>query len=282
MIDLHIHTTFSDGRKTLEEVLHEAEDLGLKAISITDHDRVDAYKVLENPKIREIFNGKIIPGVEISTVVDGTYVHILGYGIEYRQIEDKMNRTADENMKLMLEMIKRKIDSFGFDLDISKNSILEMQRQIVSLVEDQPNKFPIPIDLTTRTDGMSKGNVLWWQHLSNKNSILHVDYSDMYYNVDEVIHMIRSCGGVAVLAHPAQYYGDKENVINALIGKIDGIECYHYSATPEYREHLIETCRENGLLVTGSDYHGLSNPPGSQNVPDELSEQFVARGIKSI
>jgi len=277
MIDLHMHTMFSDGRRTLEEILVEAENLGLTAISITDHETISANKELEKPEVRKLFSGKILPGVEITTVIDGTMVHVLGYGIDWRKIKPKMRTMSQaEVMQLLFLAIKNKIDSFGFDIDVKDKSVFDIQKDVIELIDKYPEKFP-QIDLTPQNKGMTKGNVLWWQHLYNKNSILHIDINHIFSTPDEVINMIRSSGGKVILAHPAQYYGDKENVIKFMLDKqIDGIECYHYSATPEYRDYLIEFCKKNNLMITGgSDYHGsVLGALGSQNVPDELLNQF--------
>ena len=78
MIDLHIHTTYSDGTKTVKEILKQAEDLKLDYISITDHDKCDAYEELKDINISEFYSGKIIKGIEIKCFYKGSTIEVLG------------------------------------------------------------------------------------------------------------------------------------------------------------------------------------------------------------
>ena len=82
MIDLHMHTKHSDGDHELSDVLRMCEAENLTAISITDHDTVEAYTELENPATRSLFSGHIIPGVEISALCHNIPIEILGYGVD--------------------------------------------------------------------------------------------------------------------------------------------------------------------------------------------------------
>ena len=88
MIDLHIHTIHSDGTASVSEVLAESERLGLKAISITDHNTVDAYKEIEDNDLRKSFSGKIIIGVELAAIVGGIEIEVLGYNIDWRKMDE--------------------------------------------------------------------------------------------------------------------------------------------------------------------------------------------------
>jgi len=89
MIDLHMHTKYSDGTWSVEETLRKAQKIGLNTISITDHDSVAAHRELaDNDAYKSIFTGKIIPGVEFSTSYDGVAVHMLAYDFDYTKLED--------------------------------------------------------------------------------------------------------------------------------------------------------------------------------------------------
>ena len=82
MIDLHTHTNNSDGNISVTNLLKEAEKLKLDYISITDHNNIDAYKELQSKKIRNLFSGKIIPGIEITTSFNGEIIEVLGYNFD--------------------------------------------------------------------------------------------------------------------------------------------------------------------------------------------------------
>ena len=87
MIDLHIHTTYSDGTDSVEELLKKAEDNQLEVISITDHDEVGSYFELEkDKKLRNLYSGKIIIGAELKTVWNRVPIEILAYGIDYKKL----------------------------------------------------------------------------------------------------------------------------------------------------------------------------------------------------
>ena len=88
MIDLHIHTTYSDGSDEPEEVLIKAEQSGLEYISITDHDSLGAYLKLKTLKVSEYFTGKIIPGCEFSVVHNKMPIEVIGYGIDFDVINE--------------------------------------------------------------------------------------------------------------------------------------------------------------------------------------------------
>ena len=82
MIDLHMHTVYSDGTNTCKEILEKAKKNNLSYISITDHNNCGVYKELVNPEIRNIFKGKIIRGVELNTKILGIPIEILGYDVD--------------------------------------------------------------------------------------------------------------------------------------------------------------------------------------------------------
>ena len=106
MIDLHMHTKYSDGSDSVEEILKKAENKKIEVISITDHDSVNAYYELdENPKLKELYSGKIITGIEMMSSYRGVSIEVLGYGIDYKNIKipkidiEEIQKNILENMK---------------------------------------------------------------------------------------------------------------------------------------------------------------------------------------
>ena len=98
MIDLHMHTKYSDGTWSVEETLRKAQKIGLNTISITDHDSVAAHRELaENDAYKSIFTGNIIPGVEFSTSYDGVAIHMLAYDFDYTKLEDFLDKRYHQN-----------------------------------------------------------------------------------------------------------------------------------------------------------------------------------------
>ena len=103
MIDLHLHTTYSDGADTLIEVLKKAEYLELEYISITDHDSCEAYKELEKLNVQEYFKGTIIKGVEIKCAYNKRLIEVLGYNVDTDIINQYMERFHEEYSKSKLQ-----------------------------------------------------------------------------------------------------------------------------------------------------------------------------------
>lgn len=87
MIDLHMHTTYSDGTESCTTVLKKCQEKNLNYISITDHNTALAYKELETLDVKSLFSGKIVPGIELNTKALNIPIEILGYGIDYQKNE---------------------------------------------------------------------------------------------------------------------------------------------------------------------------------------------------
>ncbi len=104
MIDLHIHTSYSDGTDSLEAILKKAETQKLEIISITDHDKIDSYYELEkNPQLRTLFSGKIIIGSELKAIYKDVNIEVLAYGIDYKKIAiPKINNLKIQNNELKI------------------------------------------------------------------------------------------------------------------------------------------------------------------------------------
>ena len=262
-VDLHLHTKHSDGRQSVEELLDICEDAELDIISITDHDCVDAYGVLKDEKVRQRFSGRIIPGVEISTVYEGVLVHVLGYGIDVDKITLSMRHISSEDtVAFRKREIETKFKEWGINFESTAPQTVEQIREIVTFFEENPNelsKIPEKIDLSPRGGKTSIG-VLFWNYINNRNSCMFIDFGKLYSSFDEAIEIIHMADGKAVLAHPAQYLEFSDIVLDYAKDKVDGVEVYHYSANEDWRDKLLKYAELNNLFVTGgSDYHGGLN-----------------------
>ena len=272
MIDMHIHTTLSDGILTLEETLMEAERLGLKCISITDHNVVDAYELLQDPKIRNLFSGKILKGIEISSFTKNCYVHILGYGFDWEMLKAQIKVPNINDMNdYYREQAQKRFRELNIDIDVSKT---ESWAECLVIITENMDKLPIDFMFNSPylDDIMSS---LWWKMMTDKNSTLIHGLEKVYPRSSAAIKLIRDCGGKAILAHPEQYYDQADIVLEYLKDKIDGIECFHWSATPEQSKKLADFCKENNLLITGgTDNHGRGRELGALAIPEYVLSQF--------
>ena len=280
-IDLHIHTVASaDGEFSPQEIIQLAKKAQLQAIAITDHDSVQA---VEEALYWGQKNGiEVIPGCEFSSGYGKKWLHVLGYFIDYhhpdikqwcKRIETGRRENADAQIAKLREA--------GFYLE--KDKVLE------NGVQPMPMSYSRAIFSDPRNDN----HPLLDRYRSQKNPILNfcVDWivTGRPYNapqhiseVKDVICLIKQCGGVPVLAHPAVTLGMEEDALisDFLAAGLRGIEVYTTWHSEEEERHYAQFCEQKGVLRTcGSDFHGKKNKPHIRigqvkNNSDEVVEQL--------
>lgn len=267
MIDLHMHTNYSDGTDSVQELLEKAENKKLEIISITDHDSVDAYSDLEKSEIRNLFSGKIIVGVELKAHYNGMPVEILGYGIDYKSIKIPKANLYDLQVKTLEELkIRAKKLGLIFDKDINVSKT-DPKRKFASfalaeeLLKYDENK-PIILSIGPMFDTASFYRI----HTSNKNSVFYYDESKDSISLEEAINIIHNAGGIAILAHPLVYPFDNPNKLEAIEiilqnYDLDGLECDYSLFSEDERSKLKElVTKYNKYMSGGTDYHAKSKP----------------------
>ena len=264
MIDLHMHTSYSDGTDTLEELLINSKKANLNVISITDHNSCLAYYEMKEKNLANIYDGKIIVGCEFTTSFDNQLIEVLGYGIDYKKIQAFMDEyyTKDfENkvsFKIYNRLLKRVLD-LGLKCDIENIELNKdfLERSIaIELFKYPENKEILKEDIWDNfSDFYRKG-------LTNPNSELFLNYPEFKPSLSYIIDIIHKSGGKAFLAHPYQY---KVNEMDKFLNKIydendlDGIECFYTTFSEKQIGHLINFAKSRNLLISGgSDYHGTN------------------------
>lgn len=269
MTDLHMHTIHSDGSDDVETLLKNAESKKLNLISITDHNSVQAYKVLKNPKIRKSFSGEILPGAEFSTSINGETIEILGYGIDPDKTESFIDESYLSGADLQLnrfDKIYRRYTELGLKIN-------------VSIHDFNPNTmFARPFiykDITRNKENLKffKYSESFYNYDSyirresnNPESLMYVSESDFQPTPNKVIDAIHNAGGLAFIAHMFLYSEKIHGDINRIISEYnpDGFECYYSKFSESQTKNILKICRDNNLLISGgSDYHG-SNRPGTE------------------
>lgn len=287
IIDLHIHSTYSDGSKTVKEILVEAQCLGLSTISFTDHETCDAYKELEQINTKDYFSGNIISGIELKSQYKGIVLDILGYGINCEMIgkyleESYKNITRAKIQELQLEEF--------YELGLKNKLTL---RPIHELNWDKSKDWASIVfynELKSHLENKSKvAPDLWEDFKSFRNNHYHIKGDTFYINmakyypkIEKIIDIIHKSGGKAFIAHIYQYkeIEDKILELKEIISKynIDGIECYHSIFSNTESENLLKFTKSHNLLISGgSDYHGINKPDislgfgkGNLAIPDEI------------
>lgn len=245
--DLHCHSTYSDGTMTPIELLEHAKEKQLSAISITDHDTIDAYTDEAYKKAEEL-NVRLLPGIELSSRHEEYPVHILGYGYKKAdallELCDKHQTRRENRNRGILEMLKKK----GFD--VSEEEVLQLapERSI-----GRPHIAKLLID---------KGYVSSIQeafdlYLGEGKCCFEIGVS---FTPEETIDVIHAASGKAFIAHPHLIRTPK--VIEDLLKmNFDGIECYYGLYHHGQEKEWLNVTKKRGWLVSGgSDFHGSVKP----------------------
>ena len=264
LVDLHMHTSRSDGQYSTEEVLNFCRKLNLDIISITDHDTVDAYFDLDK---LNTFNGRIINGVELSFGLNGRLYDILGYNINLQVINNWLDEKYPKKEQLnkqkyilaKMQEIYSKL-GFSFDKNITLSTGLKSEaytKMIMSLLS-----YPHNLQLEPELD---KPN-FYKKHHTNTDSKYYVDETINLPNIKEAIDIIHKAGGLAVLAHSGAYGFNEQELSNfiqlAIDNGIDGIELKYPSHSEEQEKIMLEFSQKHNLLTTGgSDFHGEKIKP---------------------
>ena len=266
MIDLHIHSIYSDGSKTVEEILKKCEEKKLEYISITDHNTAKQYedKSLKN---NNIFKGKVIKGVELNAVFQDKNIEVLGYNINPDIINKWCQKYySEEELEKQQEICyKRLIDicnKQGLIYDESKIIKPKVTGYVEISIYNELMKHKENYEILgefTKSLG-----IFFRKGLANPRSIYFVNRIEFRPKYKEVIDIIHKAGGKAFLAHPFEYkFEDTIGFIDDLREEkeLDGIECFHPSASIERRNLLVDYVKNNKLYISGgSDYHGDSKP----------------------
>ncbi len=271
MIDLHMHTTYSDGADSLIELLKKAENLKLEYISITDHDNCKAYKELKNINISNYFTGKIIPGIEIKCAFDnGKLIEFLGYNIDTDKIQSwsedyYKDKTKDKLQQKYFDILYNICKNEGLIINDKQNIQFDSNKDWASvaifreLQKHKENYNKLPEDFLSDFDIFSK------KYCADENSPFYIDKSKDYPSAKETSCIIKQCGGLVFMPHVYIYkwINNIDEHIKFCVEKynVDGIECFHNTFDEEKIKHLLELCKETKLFISGgSDYHGKNKP----------------------
>ena len=291
-IDLHMHTNKSDGALTPKQIIDEAVKANLQAISITDHDTIDAYTD-ETIKYAKEQGIKIIVGVEISTKSDRCGIHVLGYNFDLNNEEFKQKLDRIRNARHdYLKAVAKKIEKLNYKINVEElDKIKSVTKAHISkdIIENEENKEEL---LKQFGHIPNKGEFI--ETIMNENCPAYVQ--KVTVTPKEAAEMIRKAGGKVVLAHPVAY-ANEDNMaveeIQQLINKMkpDGLEAY-YIYTNRNNEYIneidkwLKLAKDNNLFSTiGSDFHikdGHHAEIGMRNVGVKLEEETIKEILSNL
>ena len=279
-IDLHIHSTASDGSLTPAEIINRAQRLNLAAIAITDHDSIYGSKEALQAGIPPSL--KFLTGIEISaahpTFFPGSgSFHILGYCIrlDNQALNQALNRLRDARKNRNPKIIKR-LNELGL-----KISLEDVNPTIAHGQLGRPHIAQVMIK-----KGFVKSMDEAFDKFLGAGKPAYVDKNRI--GCEETIKMIRDAGGVPVLAHPALLNINDDFQLEELIQNLikigmRGIEVYYPEHSPEQMQRYRELANKYNLLITGgTDFHGSITPKiemgtgkGTLFIPYKLYEELA-------
>ena len=253
--DLHCHSTCSDGSMLPIELLHHAVEKGLNALSITDHDSIDAYNPHTLATAKEL-GLELISGVEFSTVLNQVSVHLLGYdfSLENEEINSfcEMHKIRrQKRYRAILELL----DKHGMPISEEEllRTVAKSAPERVNLTIGRPHIAQIMVQMgyvETLQEAFKK-------YLGDGCSCY---VQGEYVTPEATIDIIHKAGGVAVIAHP-HLVKDSSVLLKLLEMNFDGIECYYSKFPPKDHERWLQIANHRSWLITGgSDFHGTVKP----------------------
>lgn len=277
-IDLHVHSTASDGSYTPSELVRYAIKKGLIAFALTDHDTTAGIdEALNEAELINDFSPiKVIPGIELSAEYKGKDIHILGLNIDYRnkefqeRIEYFRNIRAERNVK-MIELLNKQ----GFKIteeqlkERFKDAVITRAHFAIMLVEC----------------GYVKDKDIAFKKYLNPGCPCYVPRTRI--NVIDAISLIHLANGKAVLAHPLLYHFSETELdsLVALLKKngLQGLEAIYSSNKWNDESRMKQLAKKYDLFITGgSDFHGLAKPTldlgigyGDLKVPEKLLSNIL-------
>ncbi|MFM7427168.1 MAG: PHP domain-containing protein [Elainella sp.] len=240
MLELHCHTTCSDGALSPSQLVRAAHAAGVRVLAITDHDTMAGWDEAET--VAQSLGLEIVPGLELSTVYHERSLHILGFYPERQRLQSPLEERLAGRYRRAQEMLD-KLATLGLALD----------------VQFAPNRAPgrPHIAAALVQAGYAKSHQEAFDRWLGDQGPAYVQYEK--FSAQDGIRLLRACQAVPVWAHPYLFRGGEvEAVLPELVeAGLLGLEVYHPSHSPSQQQRLEELCQTYGLLATGgSDYHG--------------------------
>ena len=270
VVDLHLHTTASDGALTPPELLERVRAAGLVAFSITDHDTLDGYR--ETVDLVTENDPELVAGLELSVSIAGDDMHMLAYLFDPDSDEFvKALETFQTERNRRGQRMVEKLNEQGLDLSFDA---------VVQAAGRAAIGRPHIADAMLANGLIGSFDEAFRKYIGNDCSA-YIPKSKI--SPEEAIDLVHRAGGVAVLAHP--YVNDMYKHIETLVDLgLDGLEVYHYSHSRQKVGELERMTRRFGLLPTGgSDYHGRQEHEseiGADPVPLEYLDNLKERALE--
>ncbi len=277
-IDLHMHTTISDGTDRPEEILLLVNKAGLELFSVTDHDAFKGCSVIQ--ALRTAEDPAFLNGVEFSCKDEEGKYHILGYGFDLDA--EAIRKVVEEGHRLRINKVRKRLDflekEYGFAFPP------EELKKLMAL--DNPGKPHIGNLMVKYGYAKTKEEAI-------KKYINRLRFQQEYVRPKEAIEAILESGGIPVLAHPSYGNGDQlilgdemnERLLRLMGFGLQGVEAFYSGFTAKLRDQILGFAKRYGLYVTaGSDYHGANKliPIGDTGFGNHPMPEGMQRFLEDI
>ena len=262
-IDLHIHTTYSDGTFSPEMVVDTAVDCGLDVIALTDHDNVLSHKVAGDYIKKNNIKLEILPGVEINTIYKGYEVHILGYFMDTNNhdFQNLMKAQQEARVKQTREIIEL----------LNKKAGIKIKFEDIKALVAEGGSIGRPHIARAITNAGGVNNVMeaYAKYINDESNVYVQRKTVSPHDACEIMY---DAGGIPVFAHPIDVEISDELTKELVSYGLRGIEAYHRKHSPAMIEHYSSLAEKYGLIITGgSDFHA----PSVNRGPILMGKNFV-------
>lgn len=266
-VDLHMHSTFSDGTLPVRDLIDYCLEQGLAAIAVTDHDNIDSFE--DGKEYAESRGIEFIPGVEISSSVGGSDIHILGYMFDPTHL--RLNRTMVELRARRVERAKEILGRLE-----KKGLCLNYERVAARSHGGSVGRAHIAAQLVEE-EYVSTFQDAFNLYLGNDSELM-ADLDTVKLNPADAIALILEAGGVPVLAHPCKT--NRDDLLDMLVDSgLMGIETYcHGLSHANYQKYRSFAQKRHLICTGGADFHVKRpdgrNAPGSLRIPYKVLSQI--------
>ncbi|MGZ3480835.1 MAG: PHP domain-containing protein [Myxococcaceae bacterium] len=265
MIDLHSHTTASDGELSPEDLLARARKCGVQTLAVTDHDTV---KGLARARAAAEAEGvRLVPGIEVSAFAEGREIHVLGHFVDPAEpgLASYSVRLGDERSERMGRMVER-MNSLGFPVTLE-----EVERIAAGAHLGRPH-----LALALLARGYVTSSREAFDRFLGDGKPGWVDR--LRVSAEEAIAMLHQAGGTATIAHPGSSKVSGYTLERLAKVGLDGLEVFHPDHVPSQREAFLRQADALGLVPTaGSDFHGPRVTPDRSLGMVSLDPSHLAR-----
>jgi predicted metal-dependent phosphoesterase TrpH len=263
-IDMHMHSTYSDGIRTPSELIVMAKSKGLAGIALTDHDSMEGFPELS--AVAEPAGVEVMTGVELSCEYNGKDLHVLGYGADTGNValQGLLREFRGARERRGIRIVE-KLAEQGVHVDMAR-VMAKAGRGALG----RPHIAEALVEAGHVTDHAQA-----FARYIGEGCAAYVDKYKM--QPSQAVASIQAAGGLAFIAHPGYYMEDFDKFLHLLDEGFDGVEVFHPYHIPPVITRLLALARDRGLLISGgSDFHGFAGRDnmGEPAVPHALFERI--------